>query len=147
MNIVGIIGRLADTPELHTTPSGYSVTSFTVATRRPGTFGDTVKTDWIECVAWRNEAEFICKYFEKGMGISIRGQIETRDVEKDGQKRKKIEVNVKEVEFVPKTKVKEGIHTEEFAVNEFMPNEGIHAEEPAVNEFMPADIPGEDLPF
>lgn len=131
MNIVGIIGRLSDTPELHTTPGGYSVTSFTVATRRPGTFGDTVKTDWIDCVAWRNEAEFICKYFEKGMGISIRGQIETRDVEKDGQKRKKIEVNVKEVEFVPKTKVKEGIHEEE----------------PADNEFMPADIPGEDLPF
>lgn len=131
MNIVGIVGRLAETPELHTTPSGYSVTSFTVAVRRPGTYGEGIKTDWIDCVVWRNLAEFVCKEFEKGMPIAIRGQIETRDVEKDGQKRKKTEINVKEVEFVPKTKVKEGIHEEE----------------PAVNEFMPADIPGEDLPF
>ena len=62
-------------------------------------------TDWIDIVAWRNTAEFICKYFSKGDPIVISGSIQTRMWEDgDGKKRKTVEVIADNAEFVPKAK-------------------------------------------
>lgn len=105
MNHVSIIGRLAAAPELKKTPNGYSVTSFTVAVTRSGTRGENEVTDWIDCVAWRKTAEFVCKYFDKGSPIVIQGSLQTRFWEdKDGGKHKATEVICGGVEFVPHSK-------------------------------------------
>ncbi|MBQ7873739.1 MAG: single-stranded DNA-binding protein [Oscillospiraceae bacterium] len=102
MNGVYLIGRLAADPELRQTGSGVPVTSFTVAVDRPYSKGER-QTDWIDIVAWRSTAEFICKYFGKGSPIVIKGRIETRNFEdKQGSKRKSVEVVAEEVEFVPR---------------------------------------------
>lgn len=100
MNKVYIIGRLCADPELKMTNSGKSVTTFTVAVNRQG---QKPESDFLDCVAWEKTAEFICKYFQKGSPLVIEGAIQTRTYEdKNGQKRKAVEINVKNVEFVPK---------------------------------------------
>ena len=104
MNKATLIGRLAADPELRQTGSGIAVTSFTIAVDRPYTKGSDRQTDWIDIVAWRNTAEFICKYFQKGSPIVVEGSIQTRMWEdKAGQKRKSVEIVAENVEFVPKT--------------------------------------------
>ena len=105
MNVVTIIGRLAADPELKTTGSGISVTNICVAVDRKVTKGEDKITDWIDVVAWRNTAEFICKYFQKGSPIVVTGSLQTRMWDdKNGQKRKTVEVIADSVEFVPKAK-------------------------------------------
>lgn len=105
MNVVTIIGRLAADPELKTTGSGISVTNICVAVDRKVTKGEDKITDWIDVVAWRNTAEFICKYFQKGSPIVVTGSLQTRMWDdKSGQKRKTVEVIADSVEFVPKAK-------------------------------------------
>lgn len=67
LNSVAIMGRFAADPELKHTPSGVAVTSFTLAVDRNYTKpGEERQTDWIDVVAWRGTAEFICKYFTTG---------------------------------------------------------------------------------
>ena len=105
MNYVTLMGRLTATPELKTTKqSGLSVTTFTIAVARrfQPKDGDKV-TDFINCVAWRNTAEFICKYFEKGDPIAIAGEIQTRKYEdNDGNKRTAFEVMANQAYFCGK---------------------------------------------
>lgn len=95
-------GRLTATPELRTTPNGISTTSFTLAVPRDykGKNGQEI-TDFIDCVAWRQTAEFAAKYFEKGSAAIIEGKIEVRNYEdKNGNKRKAVEINVDNLRFV-----------------------------------------------
>ncbi len=101
INNITIMGRLTATPELKTTLSGVSVTSFAVAVDRKYTpSGQERQTDFIDCVAWRNTAEFISKYFKKGEMIAIEGELQTRMYEdKHGNKRKAVEVVVSNVSF------------------------------------------------
>ena len=74
LNCAVIMGRLVADPELRTTGSGISVTSFTVAVdRRFARQGEERQTDFIDIIAWRQNAEFICKYFRKGSMIAIQG--------------------------------------------------------------------------
>lgn len=101
MNIVALTGRFTKEPELKTTSSGTSVTSFSLAVdRKYQPSGEERKADFIDFVAWRNTAEFICKYFHKGSMIGIEGEIQTRNFEdKNGNKRKATEVVVSNVTF------------------------------------------------
>jgi len=104
MNKVVILGRMAADPELRQTNSGTSVTSFTVAVDRPFTKGTDRQADWLDVVAWRNTAEFICKYFQKGKPIIVEGYLQTRTYEdKNGSKHKVVEIQAENVEFVPGT--------------------------------------------
>ena len=105
MNKVVLLGRLAADPELRQTPNGFTVTSFTIAVDRQYSKGSDRQTDWIDIVAWRNTAEFVCKYFQKGAPIVVEGSIQTRTYEdKSGNKRKAVEVQADSVEFVPRPK-------------------------------------------
>ena len=62
--------------------------------------GEQRQTDFIDCVAWRNTAEFITKYFQKGSMIAVTGSIQTRSYEdKNGNKRKAVEILVNSVNF------------------------------------------------
>ena len=96
MNIIAVSGRLTRDPELRYTTSGKAVTSFTVAVDRPGVKD---KTDFIDCVAWEKKAEFVSRNFRKGKRIEVSGVLTTRSYEKDGQKRKAVEVRCDQVFF------------------------------------------------
>lgn len=98
LNIVALQGRLAADPEQRTTQNGTTVTNFTLAVDRFSKDGNR-QTDWIDCVAWRNTAEFISKYFSKGKMIALDGTLQTRSYEKDGVKRKAVEVVVNNANF------------------------------------------------
>lgn len=100
MNTVSIIGRLTAKPELRHTNSGKSVCSFSVAKERKFKDADgNAIVDYFDCVAWNAQADFLCKWFDKGVRVGITGELQTRTYEKDGQPRKVVEVRVNEVEF------------------------------------------------
>ena len=94
INSVVLMGRLVAYPELKTTQSGKSVTSFRIAVdRRFQKQGEDRQADFINIVAWEKTAEFICKYFGKGSMIALEGAIQTRSYEdRDGNKRTAFEV-------------------------------------------------------
>lgn len=78
-NKVIMMGRIVNDLELRTTPQGSSVLSFRIAVdRRFQTKGEERKSDFFNVVAWRNEAEFISRYFAKGRMIMIEGELQTR---------------------------------------------------------------------
>lgn len=97
-----LIGRLTAEPELKQTANGISVCSFSIACNRPysGKGGER-QTDFIDIVAWRSNAEFICKYFHKGNAIGVEGSIQVRSFEdKSGNRRRAVEVVVDNAFFV-----------------------------------------------
>lgn len=99
MNIAVLMGRLTNSPELKTTPNGVSVTSFSIAVDRG--YGENKQTDFINIVAWRQTAEFICKHFTKGSRIAIEGSIQTRKYQdREGNNRTVFEVVANNVHFV-----------------------------------------------
>jgi len=96
INNVVLMGRLCADPELKTTQSGLSRTSFALAVDN----GKGKRADFIDIVAWRDTADFINKYFDKGSMIAISGSIHNRYYEdKNGNKRKADEVVAREVSF------------------------------------------------
>lgn len=114
LNVACLMGRLTRDPELRTTASGVSVTSFTLAVERAYVKqGEDRQADFIDVVAWRNTADFVCKYFHKGQLIAVQGSIQTRTyTDKDGNKRKAVEVVAGNVHFAEgKKKTEEPVHT------------------------------------
>ena len=101
LNNITIMGRLTRDPELRRTGSGTAVTSFTVAVDRDFSGQDGQKeTDFIDCVAWRQTAEFVSKYFAKGRMIVVDGRLEMRDwTDKEGNKRRSAEIVADSVYF------------------------------------------------
>lgn len=101
INNVVLMGRLTADPELKTTPSGTSVTSFSIAVERNyAPKGQERQTDFINVVAWRHTAEFICRYFAKGQMIAVEGSIQTRKYQdKNGNNRVAVEVVANQVSF------------------------------------------------
>ena len=100
-NKVILGGRLTAEPELKQTTNGIPVVSFSVAVNRRVAKGAEQKTDFINCVAWRQTAEFISRYFHKGSCICIVGNIQVRSwTDQNNQKRYATEVIVDEANFV-----------------------------------------------
>lgn len=100
-NLVVLTGRLTADPELKTTPSGVSVTTFSIAVSRRYKAGEETQADFINIVAWRQTAEFITKYFKKGSMIGIEGSIQTRRyTDKEGKTRNVFEVIANNAQFV-----------------------------------------------
>lgn len=95
------MGRITHDLEIKQTPNGVSVLSFTVAVQRSfARQGEERQTDFINCVAWRQQAEFIGKYFRKGRMIAIEGNLRTRTYDdKNGTKHYVTEVYVDNVSF------------------------------------------------
>jgi single-strand DNA-binding protein len=102
MNKIILVGRLTKDPELRSTTSGISTVTFSVAVNRNYKNKDgNYEADFINCVAFRNQADFISKYFKKGGLIGIEGRIQTRNYDaQDGTKRYVTEVMIENVEFV-----------------------------------------------
>lgn len=135
MNNVNLIGRLTATPELRHTTNGKAVCNFSLAVERKfkDPDGNTV-TDFVDSVAWNNQAEFLCKWFDKGVRVGITGELQTRRYEKDGQTHKITEVLVRTVEFADgKREANTNTDTNTFS-------------ETADDDFVPLES-GDDLPF
>lgn len=105
LNICNLMGNLTADPELRQTPDGTPVLTFRIAVPKPFSKkeGDDGKANanFITCVAWRQNAENIAKFFKKGQRIIVLGSLSTRDyVDKEGNKRYDFEVVVDRFEFV-----------------------------------------------
>ncbi len=101
INSVVLMGRLTYEPELRTTSSGISVLRFQMAVDRSyQSQGQDRQADFIDCIAWRQTAEFISRYFHKGSMIAVEGSIQTGNyTDRDGNKRKSVEVVANQVSF------------------------------------------------
>lgn len=110
INKVILGGRLTADIEPTATPNGVAVCQFTIATNRRGSKEPT--TDFINCVAWRQTAEFVSKYFAKGSSICVVGELQQRSWEdKNGGKRYATEVIVSEALFVDSKNDAQGVGT------------------------------------
>lgn len=102
LNHIVIMGRLTKDPELRTTQSGTPVTSFTLAVDRDFKSRDSGEksVDFIDCVAWKQTAEFVSKYFAKGRMAVVEGRMQIREwKDKDGNNRRTAEVVAENVYF------------------------------------------------
>lgn len=102
LNQVTLMGRLTKDPELKTTNSGKNISLFTLAVN--GFQED--KTNFIDCKAWGKTAELISKYVAKGQRLLVAGELEQETWEQDGQKRSKLSVTVREIQFIEKANSK-----------------------------------------
>lgn len=101
MNVVVLIGRLTDNPELRHTNNNIAVTRFSIAVDRGYRSGEERQADFINIVAWRQTAEFITTYFKKGQRIGLEGSLRmNKFTDKDGNNRTTYEVVVNNAHFV-----------------------------------------------
>jgi len=108
LNNTNLMGRLIKDPELKTLDDGRQVANFTLAVNRPKYGEAEQKTDFPAIVAWRKTAEFVGKYFKKGMQVYVVGRIQTRSWDAgDGTKRYATDIIASEVGFA-ESKKKEG---------------------------------------
>ncbi len=104
MNSVQLVGRLTRDPELKTTANGVSVCSFTLAVNRRFKNADgEYDADFINCIAWRQNADNLCKYRVKGDTVGVVGSIQTRNYEKDGHMVYITEILANEIHFFGKS--------------------------------------------
>lgn len=121
LNHIVIMGRMTNDPELRRTGNGTAVVSFTLAVERDYSKEEKV-TDFIDCVAWKNTAEFVSKYFSKGRMAVVSGSLQIRGwTDKDGNKRRTAEVIADNIYFGDSKKDSdnsgnESAYTGEFAV-------------------------------
>lgn len=109
MNKVFLMGRITRDPELSQTPSGVTVARFSIAVNRRFAKEGQQQADYISCIAWRQQAEFICKYFRKGAMIAVVGSIQTRTWDgQDGKKQYATDVVVDEVYFTGEKREQQG---------------------------------------
>jgi single-strand DNA-binding protein len=156
LNRVVLMGRLVADPELKTTPSGVSVTSFRIAVDRSYVKqGEERKADFIDVVCWRQTAEFVCRYFGKGSLIAVDGQLQSRTYQaKDGTNRYVTEVVAENVSFTGERREQGGRSQQQYAPPNVAPPEPAE-EKPTTSAFTqppPAtsfeQIPlDDDLPF
>lgn len=142
LNRVILMGRLTADPEQKRTPSGVSVTSFSIAVERNYADKSTGnrETDFINIVAWRGTADLICRYFSKGRMIAVEGSIQTRSYEdRSGNKRTAFEVIADSVHFTGEKKndtVGTNIQSDNTAHQDF-----------SMGDFEEIEIDDDDLPF
>ena len=145
MNNVSLIGRLTQDPELRTTSSGLSTCSFTIAVDgRPSADGEP-HTDFIRCVAWRNQAENLCKYQHKGSQIGVTGRIQTGSYDaQDGTKRYTTDVVADRIIFLGS---KGDTNTNYEVSNETPVETADLSEDPYANMGEETVLSDDDLPF
>lgn len=150
LNKVVLAGRLTATPEAKQTPQGVSVTTFNLAVNRRYTREAEPQADFISCVAWRQTADFITKYFRRGSALCITGSIQTRSWEdpKGGGKRYATEILVDEAYFVDAKGDTEGENQP--APASYIPSAYLAPTSPAAAPAAPqfkAQSKDDDLPF
>lgn len=102
LNKIVIMGRLGRDPEKRHTQNGTPMAAFSLAVDRD--FKDKATgeriTDWLDVVAWRQTADFVCKYFSKGRMATVEGRLQSRTyTDRDGVKRKAVKIVADNVYF------------------------------------------------
>ena len=154
MNKVILVGRITKDPELKRTNSDVPYLQFTVAVQRAYQKGGEKQTDFINCVAWRQTAENIAKYFKKGQRILVEGNIQVRTYDdKSGVKHYITEVVVDSFEFIEQKSDTQqqnnnyGNQSQSYdRPQNQMPNQNQN-NNPFVNGSNGFDIVSDDLPF
>ena len=100
MNNCSFTGRLTKEPETRTFDSGKKIATFTLAVDKQGRKG----TDFLNFVAWNKLGETVLTYCKKGDMVGVTGSLETREYEKEGEKRRIYEINVSSVTFLERKK-------------------------------------------
>ena len=154
LNKILLIGRLTADPELKQTPSGVPVVTFSIAVNRRFTKqGEQPQTDFIRVTAWRQQAEFVSRYFVKGKSIFVLGALQNRNwTDQNGQKRYDFEVVADEVSFVESKSAEEGYT----AANRSFTSSAGSVQNSTATAFTPSSVPDsafedlasdDDLPF
>ncbi len=152
LNVAILMGRLVADPEIRHTPNDVAVTTFTIAVDRSYVkSGAERQADFIDIVAWRATAEFVCKYFRKGQMIAVQGSIQTRSyTDKDGNKRKAFEIVADNVHFADSKRDSSGGNSGAYqpapARNE-LPNEPASAYSSGDTGDFEEILNDDDLPF
>jgi single-strand DNA-binding protein len=150
LNHITIMGRLTRDPELRTTQSGVSVTSFSVAVDRDfgGRDGGERQTDFIDCVAWRSTGEFVSRYFHKGSMIVVSGRLQSRKwQDREGNNRTSWEVNADNVYFGDSRRDSDSGRSDSYSNSTWSSGSG-RSEAPAPsNSFRELDDGDGELPF
>ncbi len=107
LNSVIMMGRLTAHPELRQTPTGVNVSTFTIAVNRPfAKQGEERQSDFFDVVAWRGQADFVSRFFQKGQMIAVQGRMETRTYEdRNGVRRKAYTIVADSVHFTESKKM------------------------------------------
>lgn len=158
LNVAVVMGRLVADPELRHTPNDVAVTSFTLAVDRSyAKSGEERQTDFIDIVAWRGTADFVCRYFRKGQMMAVHGSIQTRTyTDKDGNKRKAFEIVADDVSFADSKRNDSGGNAAGYSAPAVSPtpapapavnnNPGFGGDEDYTNMQF-SDLSDSDLPF
>ena len=155
LNRVILMGRMVADPELKTTASGVSVTSFRIAVDRSYVkSGEERKADFIDIVCWRQQAEFVCRYFGKGSLIAVEGQLQTRTYQaKDGTNRYVVEVVADNISFTGERRDSQGGYSQSYAAPA-APAQPQAPAQPAPSyqsgsnsDFQEVSLDDDDLPF
>ncbi len=152
MNRVELIGRLTRDPELKTTASGTATTTFSIAVDRNFVNQQTGQreADFINCVAWRKQAENIARYCTKGTQVAVEGRIQVRNYDaQDGTKRYVTEVICDNVTFLGS---KSSNNASSFSENNYSePSSDIETtnlnDDPYANMGDEVALTDDDLPF
>lgn len=152
INTAVIMGRLTADPELRQTQSGISVARFSVAVERPYSKGGERQTDFLDVVAWRNTADFVCRYFIKGQMIAISGSIQARTyTDRDGNKRKSVEIVADGVSFCGDKPERKAQTYDAETVNTESPKPPEKPEpqyrQQSMDDFVDVPMSDDDLPF
>ena len=146
LNHIVLMGRLVRDPEMRRTSTGTAVASFTLAVDRDFASKETGEraTDFIDCVAWRSTAEFVCKYFTKGQQAAVSGRLQIREwKDKDGNNRRSAEVVTDNVYFADSKRANAGAAANTGFTT---PSQTSYAAPSVDSEFAELDDDGE-LPF
>jgi single-strand DNA-binding protein len=150
LNNVVLVGRITRDPELRTTASGQSTVSFSVAVERnfKDQNGET-QADFINCVAWRNQAEFISRYIKKGFLISVQGRLQTRSyLDQNQQTRFVTEVVVENVSNLqprdPNSNSNQELGQQNYQQNYQRPQQNNNDVD---QQFEASEVSEDDLPF
>lgn len=148
LNRAILMGRITKSPELKTTPNGVPVIQISIAVDRDYTpKGQEKQTDFIDVVAWRNTAEFISKYFEKGQLIALAGSIQTRSyTDNQGNKRSVTEVIADQAYFAGSKKESGNLASRESGADT-VPAYESRLPADALGDFEEIDTDDSELPF
>ncbi len=148
LNRVILMGRLVSDPELKTTGTGISVTSFRIAVDRSYVkSGEERKADFFDIVCWRGTAEFVCRYFGKGSLIAVEGQLQSRTYQaKDGTNRYVVEVVADNVSFTGERRENAGGYNQPYANQTYGGNQS-YSQEAAPQQATESYQSGSDSDF
>ena len=146
LNKILLTGRMTARPELKTTTNGTNVTQFSLAVQRNFKNGNgEYGTDFINCVAWRNQAEFLQRFVRKGNQLAVEGRIQTNSyTDANGNNRQAFDILVESVSNLEPVSKNDGYQPQPPFGNGFQPLGQTQSHQPEQVEF---EVSEDDLPF